>query len=404
VGVSSGVEVAVALDAAVVLSLGTSRVLGGAGQLTATGMLALAALAEGRADAHAAALAELRLHEEAVRAVLACNDRIAVLTEAADRHRARLSIPVPLDPADLSPRELVAWSDATNGLLEEVDEALTRHIAAQAVGSIFQVPAARLASDPATGPDGNRRNAVTETGRGTSSVHETRREAKEADDELARTLVRVLSRLAADTADADRRHVAEAAERVGSARGAAEAEGLLSEVRLRVQAANARTAERKALAERERATREAARQAEAERAYLLDAVTSAFGELGYEVDEGFETLTARDGEVILSKDAWPDHAIRMRVDDGAHIRAALVRTAEAESEEERRIDVEREEEWCAAFEAARARLSQAGVRSDVRWRLDPGEHRLPVSPEARRTRTRAKRKERTVERQREGGR
>jgi hypothetical protein len=215
-----------------------------------------------------------------------------------------------------------------------------------------------------------------------------------------------MSRLAPDTTEADRRYVAEAAERVRAAATDGEAEGLLTEVRLRVQAANLHTAERHAEAAAVRARREAAERMATEREYLLNAVTEAFEELGYEVDEGFETLTAKEGALVLARDGWPDHAVKVLVDDASQIRAALVRTAEPASEEERRLDVEREEEWCAAFEAARQRLTSAGISSDVRWRLDPGEHRLPVAPEARQTRTRTKQRERSMQRnaQQEGGR
>src|SRR5260370_4674522 len=57
----------------------------------------------------------------------------------------------------------------------------------------------------------------------------------------AAALVRVLARMPADTAAADRLHVAQAAARVAAATTASEAEGLLTEVRLRVQQASART-------------------------------------------------------------------------------------------------------------------------------------------------------------------
>jgi hypothetical protein len=84
----------------------------------------------------------------------------------------------------------------------------------------------------------------------------------------------------------------------------------------------------------------------------------------------------------------------------ATLRAALVRTQAPRSEEERRIDIEREQQWCAAFEAARTRLAGSGIASDVHWRLDPGEQQLPVAPEARQTRARAKPQERELRQER----
>jgi hypothetical protein len=105
--------------------------------------------------------------------------------------------------------------------------------------------------------------------------------------------------------------------------------------------------------------------------------------MGYEVDAGFETLTAEAGEVLLTREEWPLHAVKMRLDDASQIRAALLRTEAPRGDDERRLDVEREQQWCAAFEEARARLAAAGVGSDVRWRLEPGLQQLPVAADPR---------------------
>lgn len=120
-------------------------------------------------------------------------------------------------------------------------------------------------------------------------------------------------------------------------------------------------------------------QREAERRYVTTALREAFAGLGYEVDEGFETLTADSGEAVLTRGDWSQHAVKVRVDDARRIRMALLRTEPAESDDQRRLDVEREEQWCASFEAARERLEQAGIHADVRWRIEPGEQRLPVT-------------------------
>ena len=74
---------------------------------------------------------------------------------------------------------------------------------------------------------------------------------------------------------------------------------------------------------------------------------------------------------------------------------ALLRTEPAESDDQRRLDVEREEQWCASFEAARERLAEAGIHADVRWRVEPGEQRLPVAQQRRsRQQPRARQRER----------
>ncbi|SEG43738.1 hypothetical protein SAMN04489712_105214 [Thermomonospora echinospora] len=381
---SSGVEADIALDAAVVLSLGMTRVAGRAAGLTAAGAQALAALAQGRADARAAALAEAERQDRAVREVIDRNARIAVLAEAQRETGTRVPLPAPLPPGDGSPEELAAWCAATDRALAEAERRIREQAAAGVAAKVFGVPADGLRADldaPAPAPG--------DVGRADQAGHR------------AETLVRVLARLAPDTAAADREFVAEAAGRLPGAATDAEAEALLTEVRLRVQTANERTAERREAERRQAAERDAAEQAEAERRYVLDAVTTAFEELGYEVDAGFETLTARDGTVVLSRGGWPDHSVKMRVEDARTIRAAMVRTRAPRSEDDRRRDAEREREWCAAFEAARERLAAAGIDSTVTWRIEPGDHELPVAAQARQTRARTRQRARERGRERE---
>ncbi|GAA4147149.1 response regulator receiver protein [Actinomadura keratinilytica] len=370
---SSGVEADIALDAAVVLTLGMNRVLGRAAGVAGRGAEALAALAAGKAEERAAALAEVEAYERALRRVLERNARIAALAETAERLGADVALPRPLRPADQDIADLDTWCAAADTALDEAESRLSRHLAAEIGEQIFPSAASSLRTElgPAVG-------------------RPTQEEARPAQAEAVRQrLERVVARLLPDVSAEDRRAVAEAAALLPGASGEEEAEGVLTEVRLRVQAANGRTRRRREEERRRAAEREAAEQAEAERRYVLDSITAAFQDLGYEVQAGFETLTADGGEVVLTRGSWPDHGVRMRVDDAAQIRAAMVRTRPAESEDDRRLDVEREREWCEAFEAARARLADAGVRSEVTWRLEPGVKELPVTDRARRTAARA---------------
>ncbi|SNR50888.1 response regulator receiver protein [Actinomadura mexicana] len=370
---SSGIDADIALDAAVVLSLGMTRLLGHGAGLAGRGAEALAALAAGRAEARAAALAEVRTHERALRETVDRNARIAALAETRAKIGADVPLPDRLDPAERSAAELTAWCAATDPVLDEAERRLSEHLAAQVSTQIFDVPAEGLAADAGAG-------------------------APPPAGDVREHLERIMVRLLPDAGEAERRAVAEAARLLAGVATPADAEGVLQEVRLRIQEANRRTRERRDEERRRAAERDAAEQAEAERRYVLDSVTAAFEDMGYEVQAGFETLTAEDGTVTLTKGAWPDHSVRMRVDDAAHVRASMVRERPAESEDDRRLDVEREREWCEAFEAARERLAGAGVRSDVAWRLEPGVRELPVSAEARQTRGRAAQRERSRER------
>ncbi|MEV5708379.1 response regulator receiver protein [Actinoallomurus sp. NPDC052274] len=395
---SSGVEADIALDAAVIASLGLVRVMGGAAGLAATGTGALAALAEGRAEAQAERLREAQQLEETVGEVLNRTARIAALAQSARDHGVAVELPVPIEVAGRSAEELAAWITEADARLAVAEESLAATIAEAATGRIFEAAARSLRATP-------------ENGRSAAAPRPTA-----SPDELTR----LLRRLAPDAADADRRAVTEAAEQAAHAPTASEAEGRLTEVRIRIQDANERARERRdgraaALrflreleghpaadsvrprlgevadgarpfdqglrAEAARLVEEAQRQAE--QRYVAEVLRAAFGELGYEVGEGFETLTAQDGEAVLTRGDWPQHAVKVRVDGTRQVRMALLRTEPAESDEQRRLDVEREEQWCASFDAARERLAEAGVHADVRWRVEPGTQRLPVTERQR---------------------
>jgi hypothetical protein len=386
--VSSGVEADIALDAAVIASLGLIRVLGGAAGMAAAGTGALAGLAEARAEVRARRLQEIRHHEQAIAEVLDRNARITALAAAARRHDAELALPAPLDPADRTAGDLVVWCEETDTRLTAAEESLATTIASAATGRIFAAtPESLTIAEP----------------------------TPEGPSPLAATLARVLARLLPDTTDEDRRAVTEAAEQAATASTQGEAESRLTEVRLRIQHANEHARERRdgrsaaarflrelqahpsaagvrvRLAEVTADTRpfdedlraEAVRlvedlQRRAEHEYVTATLRTAFEDLGYEVDDGFETLTADEGEVVLTRGDWTQHAVKFRVDDARQVRMALLRTEPAESDDQRRLDVEREEQWCASFDAARERLAEAGIHADVRWRVEPGEQRLPV--------------------------
>jgi hypothetical protein len=412
--VSSGVEADIALDAAVIASLGLVRVLGGAAGLAAVGTGLLAGLAEERAEIRARRLREIRHHEQAITEVLDRNARIVALASSAGRNDAAIALPAPLEPADKTADELVGWCAEADTALAAAEASLATAIADAATDRIFAAPESLRAT-----PDGPVASPQTADRTAPASA-------------LATTMARVLARLLPDTTDDDRRAVIEAAEQAATAATQGEAESRLTEVRVRIQEANERARRRRddrAAAARflreldthsdaadvrarlgevaagsrpfeEVLRAEAVRlvgdlQHQAEHQYVATTLREAFEELGYEVGEGFETLTAQEGEAVLTRGDWAQHAVKVRVDDARQVRMALLRTEPAESDDQRRLDVEREEQWCASFEAARERLAEAGIHADVRWRVEPGEQRLPVAQERRsHQQPRARRRER----------
>jgi hypothetical protein len=482
--VSTAVEAEVALDASVVLGLGMTRAVGGAAGLAAAGAGALATMAQARAEERAEALRQAERYEGALLEVLDLNVRIAALTETIERSRntqgMRLEVapPAALPLTNQPVEELIAWRESTEAELSRAESQVAGALATATTGRLFPGVAGELRTDLDSPPP---ERAADRT-------------ASRAPDgwraEIGRSVARVLARLHADARDADRVQVTEAAELVADASSSATAESRLTELRIRVQRANERARERRdgrsaaarflrelatvapvrptddsdlfavraALSDVVAGTRplddrlrsaavghlEAA-QIDAERQYVMDAISAAFGEMGYEVGEGFETLTARDGAMVLSRGDWPRHAVRLRVDgrpagaaqsagarpaqpsagarpaqpsagarpaqpsaaspaadpataEGAgapaaspQVRLSMVRTEPAASAEERRLDVEREREWCEAFERARERLAGAGIQAEIRRRVEPGEQRLAVDPRGRRRPRRSKR-------------
>jgi 8-oxo-dGTP pyrophosphatase MutT (NUDIX family) len=414
--VSSGVEADIALDAAVIASLGLVRVLGGAAGLAAAGTGVLAGLAEQRAEIRARRLQEIRHHEQAIAEVLDRNARIAALTSSAERTDADIALPTPLEPADKTADELVGWCAEADTALAAAEQSLATAIASATTGRIFATPGSLQAT-----PESLRATPDTTTA-----------SLPSVPSALATTMARVLARLLPDTTDEDRRSVTDAAEQAAAAETQGEAESRLTEVRIRIQEANERARRRRddrAAAARflrelkthlaagdvcarlgevaagsrpfdDELRAEAGRlvddlQRQAEHQYVAARLREAFEELGYEIGEGFETLTAQEGEAVLTRGDWAQHAVKVRVDDARQVRMALLRTEAAESDDQRRLDVEREEQWCASFEAARERLADAGIHADVRWRIEPGEQRLPVAQQRRsRRQPRARQRER----------
>ncbi|MFL6051698.1 MAG: response regulator receiver protein, partial [Actinoallomurus sp.] len=220
---SSGVEADIALDAAVIASLGLVRVIGGAAGLAAAGAGALAALAEGRAEAQAQRLHEVRQLEKTVGEALDRTARIAALAQSARRHELAVDLPVPISLAGRSADELTAWISEADPRLAAAEESLAVAIAEAATGRIFDAASTSLRAQPEES-----RSAATS------------RPSPSPDD-----LTRVLKRLAPDATDEERQAVAEAAEEAVHAPTASEAEGRLTEVRLRIQHANERARERR---------------------------------------------------------------------------------------------------------------------------------------------------------------
>ena len=230
-------------------------------------------------------------------------------------------------------------------------------------------------------------------------------------------IVRVASRLLPGVNPAERETIARAAERVLSARSRIDARNRLGDMRARVDQANQAAAGRRVQATeaarllqplahadatvqplredllevvagdapltdtlRERARQAAAElQRAADRRYVRDSVTESLAELGYAVDEGFQTAVVKDGVLQVTRGEWDAHGVRMVLDEEKQeLRAAVVRTRDGTGWDAARVDAEREAQWCAVQEKLKAMLAAKNITYEVRSLTEPGSRRVPV--------------------------
>lgn len=314
--------------------------------------------------------------------------------------------------------DIVAWRSRVEAWLADAEAQLVEQVTAAATATILseELPNVADAVRDALGPSlGKPMTAAEALSASSGEPHTT-------DQDLRATLSRVLGRLASDVPADERREVLDAAARFVRALGSDEERAFLADVRIQVQRANEHAEIRRKDSELAAAllndleefgtdaddVREALRAVEAgqrvfdpelrlaaedladkatERAGRLrakDELLDALSDLGYEVSEGFETVTARNGAVRLSRPDWPEHAVAVRLDgDTGRIRTAVLRTVDAgDSDDARRVDVERETQWCAAFAAAREKLADAGFGTEMAVATAPGQVRVPLAAPA----------------------
>ncbi|WP_441249533.1 hypothetical protein [Kitasatospora sp. McL0602] len=359
----------------------------------------------GEEAAREAALRAAAARDAAVRAVKTRNAWITALAEAGEGLKKQYGTAVtvrPLEPLPLgtqSTSELETWCAEADHALAAAERELGEQTARAAATAVF--------ADVA-GPAAERRLIdAAELFAEPTGV-----------EEIEQTVTRVLSRLLPDCDEGDRAAAQLAAARVAGAAGPDEARSWLTETRLRVQRANAGAeakrrdageavgllhdlvnargadadpvrallaevvAGRRTLDEalRRRVSGcQAAVEAEAEQRYVVNTVTDALTDLGYEVGQGFETLTVSNGALRLSRSEWPEHAVNLVVDQqSGQLRTAVVRTAAGGGDDGSRLDVEREEQWCEDFHELRGRLAQAGLSTEIQVAAPPGQVPVPL--------------------------
>ncbi|MFI0187081.1 hypothetical protein ACH4PW_05815 [Streptomyces sp. NPDC017082] len=383
--------------------------------------------------AREAALQAAAARDAAVRGVKTRNARITALSvscqDLREQYGAAIVVtpPEPLQIGTQSTSRLEAWCAEADRALAAAERELREQAARAVAAALFS---------SVTGHTAERR--LVDAAELFAAYAEDTEDAEDtaAREDVGQTLTRVLSRLLPDCDEGHRAEARQAAARVAEAATADEARTWLTETRLRVQRANAAAeagrreageaiallhdlqdaraadadpvralltevvAGRRTLDEplrRRVADCQAAAEAEAEQQYVVNTVADALTDLGYQVGQGFETLTVADGTLRLSRSEWPEHAVNLVVDQqSGQLRTAVVRTVAGGDDDAAHTDVEREEQWCQDFHELRGRLAQAGLSTDVQVAVPPGQVPVPlaVSPVAPDTRARPRHRER----------
>jgi hypothetical protein len=124
----------------------------------------------------------------------------------------------------------------------------------------------------------------------------------------------------------------------------------------------------------------------ADRGYAGQIIREEFERIGYQVEQGFQTIFARGGTIHLRKPDMKEYAARMRVDEGeGKLDFQVVRsggTGDTATQERLLRDRETEEAWCADLAHVMAALDRRNVRSRIAHRVAAGAERVLVVDDA----------------------
>jgi hypothetical protein len=364
---------------------------------------------QARRDAETAQLGHWR---QALLEVAARNARLITLQAATEQiggtdgpdtptGPARPSLPGPLALADQTIAELIGWCYQVDAQLTQAEEWVHRHLTRTLIG--------RATGKGTSGALASAEEVLDDVADSAGDLR--RKEIAEA----TATLERILARLAVNCLPQDREMVQQAATRVLGARTLGQARILLDDVRARIGAANARAEQARVEATTAAALlqpllglgaestllprlqdvaagrapldaylhQEALHAAEeakagADRRYVHCCLTESLAELGYVVDEGFQTQIPVDGTLHVVHEGWTAHGVQLRLDDAdGQMQTLVVRTAGGSDRDAERLDRERETQWCATLDHLRERLAERGISYQVNTLVAPGERPTP---------------------------
>ncbi len=115
-------------------------------------------------------------------------------------------------------------------------------------------------------------------------------------------------------------------------------------------------------------------------------VLTALQSIGYELRSGMETAFVRDGRIVVRKPNDVDYGVELSTlpQGGVNLirsRVVRLRGQEAQTEEQRLRDKEREESWCSERERMEEHLEDLGITSEIKTARAAGESAVPVLEE-----------------------
>jgi hypothetical protein len=124
----------------------------------------------------------------------------------------------------------------------------------------------------------------------------------------------------------------------------------------------------------------------ADQSYAGQVIREEFERIGYQVEQGFQTIFARGGTIHLRKPDMKEYAARMRVGEAeGKLDFQIVRsgsTSDSATQERLLRDRETEEAWCADLARVMAALDRRNVRSRIAHRVAAGAERVVIVDDA----------------------
>jgi len=128
-------------------------------------------------------------------------------------------------------------------------------------------------------------------------------------------------------------------------------------------------------------------RAEADRTYTAGVLAGVLGELGYDVEVGFETLAGTEGGGYATR--WPGYSVKVEVTDAGRMSATMMREGRGpDSRSEQQAELEVERSFCRDIAQATIALESQHVVAELTHQVRAGEEPLAAAEASRTERAR----------------